>query len=96
MELARFCLMMSHLERCYAEQNQHKDQEQTLAMEIYRAMERNKQKLTKGILKTVTMIYQDMFRVRVRLEESRVIHCMHRVGGFRFNRSITVANMRQQ
>ena len=55
-ELAKFCLMMSHLERCYAEQNQHRDPEQTLALEIYRAMERNRQKLTKGILKTVTMI----------------------------------------
>ena len=27
MELAKFCLMISHLERCYAEQNQHRDQE---------------------------------------------------------------------
>ena len=64
-------------------------------MELFRAMERNGQKLTKGILKTVTMIYQDMFRVRVRQDEGRVIHCMHRVGGFRFNRSLTVANLRQ-
>ena len=26
-ELAKFCLMISHLERCYAEKNQHRDQE---------------------------------------------------------------------
>ena len=41
------------------------------------------------------MIYQDMFRVRERTGEGRVIHCMHRVGGFRFNRSVTAANLRQ-
>ena len=41
------------------------------------------------------MVYQDMFRVRVRQEEGRVIHCMHRVGGFRFNRSVTATNLRQ-
>ena len=35
-----------------------------------------------------------MLRVRERPGEGRIMHCMHRVGGFRFNRSITVANLR--
>ena len=63
-------------------------------MEIFRAMEKSGQKLTKGILKAVTMVYQDMFRVRDRPGEGRIMHGMHRVGGFRFNRSITVPNLR--
>ena len=41
------------------------------------------------------MVYQDMLKVRVRKDEVRVLHCMHRVGGFRFNRSVTAYNLRQ-
>jgi hypothetical protein len=86
--------MMAHLEKCYADSSSQRDAEQILALEIFRAMEKNKQQLTKGILKAVTMVYQDMLRVRERPGEGRVMHCMHRIGGFRFNRSITVVNLR--
>ena len=41
------------------------------------------------------MVYQDMFRVRPYPDKGRIIHCMHRVGGFRFNRSITQTNLRE-
>ena len=88
------CLMMVHLEKCYADSSSQRDLEQILALETFRAMEKNKQQLTKGILKAVTMVYQDMLRVRERPGEGRIMHCMHRIGGFRFNRSITVANLR--
>ena len=41
------------------------------------------------------MVYQDMFRVRPYPDQGgRIMHCMHRVGGFRFNRSLTQANLR--
>ena len=93
-ELAQVCLMMAHLEKCYADASSQRDPEQILALETFRALEKNKQKLTKGILKAVTMVYQDLFRVRDRPGEGRVMHCMHRIGGFRFNRSITVVNLR--
>ena len=71
-----------------------KETDQTLALEIFRNCKRTKQKLNKGILKAITMVYQDMFRVRPVVEVGRIIHCMHRVGGFRFNRSITLTNLR--
>ena len=51
--------------------------------------------MNKGILKAITMVYQDMFRVRILPGEGRVLHCMHRIGGFRFNRSISANNLRQ-
>ena len=41
------------------------------------------------------MVYQDMFRVRPYPDKGRIIHCMHRIGGFRFNRSLTQANLRE-
>ena len=41
------------------------------------------------------MVYQDMFRVRPYPDKGRILHCMHRVGGFRFNRSLTQANLRE-
>jgi hypothetical protein len=42
------------------------------------------------------MVYQDMFRVRPYPDKGgRIIHCMHRVGGFRFNRSLTQTNLRE-
>ena len=42
------------------------------------------------------MVYQDMFRVRPYPDQGgRIMHCMHRVGGFRFNRSLTQANLRE-
>lgn len=93
--LAKFSLMVSHLERCYAKPLQSKTMERSLAIEIYRVLVRNDQKLTKGIMKAVTMVYQDMFRVREHPEIGRVMHCMHRIGGFRFNRSIHHTNLRQ-
>ena len=80
---------MSHLERCYAEKSNIGEVDTTLALEIFRAFKRTKQKLNKGILKAITMVYQDMFRVRPYPDKGRILHCMHRVGGFRFNRSLT-------
>ena len=94
-ELARVSLMVSHLERCYAEKSNIGEVDTTLALEIFRALNRNKQKLNKGILKAITMVYQDMFRVRPYPDKGRIIHCMHRVGGFRFNRSLTQTNLRE-
>jgi hypothetical protein len=35
-----------------------------------------------------------MFRVRPVLNVGRILHCMHRVGGFRFNLSIIMTNLR--
>ena len=88
--------MVSHLERCYAEKSNQGEIDTTLALEIFRALKRTKQKLNKGILKAITMVYQDMFRVRPYPDKGgRIIHCMHRVGGFRFNRSLTQANLRE-
>ena len=92
--LAMFALMVSHLERCYAVALQSKTMERSLAIETYRVLVRNGQKLTKGIFKAVTMVYQDMFRVRDHPELGKVLHCMHRIGGFRFNRSINHTNLR--
>jgi hypothetical protein len=63
-EPAQFSLMMSHLEKCFADLSPQKDFEHILALEIFRVMEENRQKLTKGILKAFTIMYQDMFRVR--------------------------------
>ena len=57
-------------------------------------MKRLKQRLTKGVLKTITMVYQDMFRVRTVPGKGRILHCMHRIGGFRFNRSVNATNLR--
>jgi hypothetical protein len=94
-ELARVSLMVSHLERCYAEKSNQVEIDTTLALEIFRSLKRTKQRLNKGILKAIIMIYQDMFRVRPYMEKGRIIHCMHRVGGFRFNRSLTQANLRE-
>ena len=42
-ELAQVCLMMAHLEKCYADSSSQRDAEQILALEIFRAMEKNKQ-----------------------------------------------------
>jgi hypothetical protein len=56
--------MSSILEKCYAEQSSFKETEKTLALETYLNVKRLKQRLTKGVLKTITMVYQDMFRVR--------------------------------
>ena len=89
-----FALMVSHLERCYAVGLQSKTMERSLAIETYRVLVRNNQKLTKGIFKSVTMVYQDMFRVRDHPELGKVLHCMHRIGGFRFNRSVNHTNLR--
>ena len=87
--------MVSHLERCYAEKSNQGEIDTTLALEIFRALKRTKQILNKGILKAITMVYQDMFRVRPYPDKGgRIIHCMHRVGGFRFNRSLTQTNLR--
>ena len=36
-----------------------------------------------------------MFRVRPYPDKGRILHCKHRVGGFRFNRSLTQANLRE-
>ena len=93
--LARVCLMMSILERCYADKGSVREYEKILALEMYRNVKRLGQKLTKGVLKTITMVYQDMFRVRRIPGEGRVLHCMHRIGGFRFRRSINATNLRQ-
>ena len=87
--------MMSILERCYADKTSVRDYEKTLALEMYRNVKRLGQKLTKSVLKTITMVYQDMFRVRRLPGIGRVLHCMHRIGGFRFNRSINATNLRQ-
>jgi hypothetical protein len=87
--------MVSHLERCYAEKSNQGEIDTTLALEIFRALKRTKQKLNKGVLKAITIVYQDMFRVRPYPDKGRIIHCMHRVGGFRFNRSLTQANLRE-
>ena len=86
--------MSSILEKCYAEQSSFKETEKTLTLEIYLNAKRLKQRLTKGVLKTITMMYQDMFRVRNLPGVGRVLHCMHRIGGFRFNRSINATNLR--
>ena len=40
------------------------------------------------------MVYYYMFRVKED-PESREIHCMHMIGGFKFNRSIKATNLRQ-
>jgi len=93
--LAKVCLMMSILERCYADKSSVRDYEKTLALEMYRNVKRLEQKLTKGVLKVITMVYQDMFRVRRLPGIGRVLHCMCRIGGFRFNRSINATNLRQ-
>ena len=47
------------------------------------------------MLKAITMVYQDMFRVRRLPGIGRVLHCMHRIGVFRLNRSINATNLRQ-
>ena len=93
--LARVCLMMSILEKCYADKGSVREYEKTLALEMYRTAKRLNQKLTKGVLKAITMVYQDMLRVRALPGVGRVLHCMHRIGGFRFNRSISATNLRQ-
>ena len=94
MQRAKFCLMMSHLERCYAEEIKHKDQEDVLALEIYRTLADNKQILKAGCLKAVTMAYEDMFRV-IEGPAGRTLHCMHRVPNFRFNRSLNLQYLKQ-
>jgi len=87
--------MVSHLERCYAEKSNQVENDKTLALEIFRNLKRTKQRLNKGILKAINMVYQDMFRVRPYVDKGRIIHCMHRVGGFRFNRSVNQTNLRE-
>ena len=81
--------MVSHLERCYAEKSNQVEVDTTLALEIFRSLKRTKQVLNNSILKTITMVYEDMFRVRPYPDKGRIMHCMQRVGGFRFNRSLT-------
>ena len=61
---------------------------------MYRTAKRLKQRLTKGVIKAITMVSKDMFRVRNLPGVGRVLHCMHRIGGFRFNRSVNVTNLR--
>ena len=55
--MAMVCLMMRHLERCYAEEPQDKELEEILALELFRAMKNLEQKLTKGVFKAITMVY---------------------------------------
>ena len=93
-KLAVFSLMMSHIERCYAEAGQDKRMDETLAIEIYRTLNHHGQILTKGMRKAVTMVYQDLFRVKKGPDGVRTLHCLHRIGGFRFNRSISATNLR--
>jgi len=91
--LARVSLMMSHMERCYAEEVVNKEKQEILALEIYRTLLTNNQQITEGILKAITMAYQDMFRVRDS-DQGRVMHCMCRIPTFRFRRSLSISNLR--
>ena len=56
--LARVSLMMSHMERCYAEEAHSKEKEDILALDIYRTLLTNSQAITEGIYKAITMAYK--------------------------------------
>ena len=88
--LAKVSLMMSHIERCYAEDVTNRLMEVVLALEIYRTLIFNYQALTEVIIKAITMTYQDIFRVRSG-GQGRVIYCMFRIPLFRFRRSLNLA-----
>jgi hypothetical protein len=41
------------------------------------------------------MVYQDIFRVKERQIETRVMYCMHKRGSIKFNKSINFTNLKQ-
>jgi hypothetical protein len=65
-----------------------------LALGIYRTLTLNNQALTDGIIKAITMAYQDMFRVKEG-DQGRVMHCMFRVPSFRFRRSLSMHYLKE-
>ncbi len=91
MRLARFCLQLSHLERCYAETPRARVQGDLLALELYRLLVRYDVWPTEGQLKVVTMVYEDLFKGR---SQNAKMCCMWRVDDGRFAQSLTLNSLR--
>jgi hypothetical protein len=66
--------------------------EQTFVLKIYRGLERNRQKI--HTVSSSQLVHQDTLRFIERPEESRLLHCMHMIECFRFNRGIIFKNLR--
>lgn len=84
--------MVCHLERCYASKGSFtRAQDDIIPLEMYRHFCRYFTWPTSGQFKAVTMVYQDLFKGRSRRGKMR---CMNRVKDFRFERSISIVNVR--
>jgi hypothetical protein len=70
--LARVSLMMSHIERCYAEEATHKEYDEVLALGIYRTLALTTRHLRRHH-QSHKMVYQDMFRGKEG-DQGRIMH----------------------
>ena len=93
LRLGKFCLQISHLERCYTEKFRNKPDNDIIALNLHRFLVRNAVWPTENQLKTMTMVYEDLFKGRS-VKEAKLC-CMHRVPGARFERSLCVPSIRR-
>ena len=90
--LAKLCMQICHLERCYNEKgNATRAIDEIIPLELYRYFTRHFIWPTSGQLKEMTMVYQDLFKGRTRRGRQR---CMNRIKEIRIDRSISIVNVR--
>ena len=90
LQLARYCQHESHLERCYAQQDPRLARDRLLSLKMYQVFVGLRAWPTRGQVKVLTMIYQDMIR---RSRRGNKLCCRSRPANFRFEHSLNLHNL---
>ena len=93
-DIARFCLAIINLERCFCVRpGKAADREEGIALELYRNIKDTQRRVTKGQLEVLIRVYQDLIRVRYS-DGFKVAHCAHRIGETRHPRGVSMHILR--
>jgi hypothetical protein len=91
LQLTRFCQYEHHLERCYAQPDlQSTAKDKLLALKMYQVFVGLRARPTRGQLKVLTMVYEDMIR---RSRTRGKLCCRARPANFRFEHSLNLDNL---
>ena len=92
--IAKYCLQLAHIERCYSTGSHNKQIDRCLAYQLYLILIKKDVTPTEGQLVAVTKVYQDLFRPSIKGDGK--LCCMHRGTGtgFRFEHSFNISTLR--
>jgi hypothetical protein len=80
LEIARLCAAACILERCYTSRAKTHNTDEALPLFLYRQVMSYARVITRGQLETVMRVYQDLIRVRTKVDGVKTVYCAHRVG----------------